>query len=247
MIWVPGAWYQNAWWSACPGIEKKGKGKAWSINFPDVNKVLYERSFSVPDNWKNSAIILDIERVSKDTFISINGNKAGSVQWPGGEIDISSFVTLGERNILNVVVIATPSKKEAFELMGTANAQVKLRQADLSSKGITGNVVQKCRPVKSYISDVFVQTSVRKKELKADIEFTGISKDEFVEVMAILEDEHGKSEKQFSEKVKLSASDKQTKSVSWKWENPRLWDLDQPNLYTLKISVNSKQINRILS
>lgn len=243
MIWVPGAWYQNAWWSACPGIEQKGKGKAWSVNFSDVNKVLYERSFSIPDNWKNSAIILDIKRVSTDAFISIDGNNAGSVQWPGGEIDISSFVKPGKRHILKVFVIASPSKKEVFELMGTANAQVKLKQANLSSKGIIGNVFLECRPIKSYISDVFVQTSVRKKELKADIEFTGISRDELVEVKAILEDEHSKSEKQFSTKVMLTASDKQVKSVSWKWENPRLWDIDQPNLYTLKISVNSKQIN----
>ena len=242
-IWVPGAWYKDAWWASCAGIEKKGTGDVWNSKLSEVNQAWYERRITIPTKWKNSAIILELSRVSTDAIIFIDGIKAGNIQWPCGELDITSYIKPGRTHDLKILVLASISQNEVMELMGTANSQAKIKPANLSSKGITGEVFLKCRPQETYIADVFVQTSVRKMELKAEIEFTGIKKSEVLTVKADVYNEKGTIEKQFYGAIELSVAKNQLKTIEWKWDNPRFWDLDQPNLYTLKLSVKSNQIN----
>jgi beta-galactosidase/beta-glucuronidase len=55
--------------------------------------------------------------------------------------------------------------------------------------------------------------------------------------VASLRDEKGKEEKRFTQTVNVAASPTQRVQVSWPWSNPRLWDVDQPNLYNLHLQV----------
>ena len=51
-------------------------------------------------------------------------------------------------------------------------------------------------------------------------------------------DEKGNVEKSFNTDAAVEAKDIQTVTVSWPWANPRLWDVEQPNLYTLRLTVS---------
>jgi beta-galactosidase len=240
---VPGVWYQDAWWTTAPGIIETGKGENWNLKMADISMALYKRSFLIPVEWKKKEIVLQFDRISTDAEVFIDSIKAGEIHWPGGELIISKFIKFGKKQNLSMKVIASASKEGLFELMGTANAQVNVKQAKLSSKGITGEVYIKTRQAKACISDVFVQTSVRKKEISATIEFSGIQKAENLTINAILYNAIGVLEKTFKAIIKVESLNCQVKTLTWKWDNPQLWDLDQPNIYTLRLSVNATGVN----
>ena len=50
-------------------------------------------------------------------------------------------------------------------------------------------------------------------------------------------DEKGAVEKTFTAAAAVEAKETQTLTLSWPWADPRLWDVGQPNLYTLRLKV----------
>jgi beta-galactosidase len=50
-------------------------------------------------------------------------------------------------------------------------------------------------------------------------------------------------EKRFTQTVTVKAAATQRLQATWAWENPRLWDLDQPNLYTLHLTARGAGID----
>ncbi|HZH96852.1 MAG TPA: glycoside hydrolase family 2 TIM barrel-domain containing protein, partial [Flavisolibacter sp.] len=101
----------------------------------------------------------------------------------------------------------------------------------------TGNVVMYSRPQQEHISDVFVKTSTRRGTIETEVEVSGnktagpwLFKSEVV-------DSKGQVIKTFEKSIALSAANNQTISVSANWNNPKLWELDNPNIYTVKVSM----------
>jgi beta-galactosidase len=99
-----------------------------------------------------------------------------------------------------------------------------------------GNVTLQSRPRGTYVSDVYIQPSTRKKQLGLDVELSGVKQSGPVQLVASLLDEKGKVEKRFIQTVNATAGATQRVKVNWAWPNPRLWDYKQPNLYTLRLT-----------
>jgi beta-galactosidase len=53
---------------------------------------------------------------------------------------------------------------------------VTTQAATLESKGLISDVLLESRPQNSFVSDVFVQPSTRKKQVTLDVELTGVAK-----------------------------------------------------------------------
>ncbi len=87
------------------------------------------------------------------------------------------------------------------------------------------------------MTDVFVRTSTRKKEISLDVELTGVKQAGPVQVVADMLNEKGEVEKSFAADATVVAKETQTVALSWPWADPRLWDVGQPNLYTLRLKV----------
>ncbi len=87
------------------------------------------------------------------------------------------------------------------------------------------------------MSDVFVRTSTRKKEVSLDVELSGVKQAGRAEFVAEMLDEKGAVEKTFTASAAVEAKDVQTLTLSWPWADPRLWDVGLPNLYTLRLKV----------
>jgi beta-galactosidase len=90
---------------------------------------------------------------------------------------------------------------------------------------------------RARVSDVFVRTSTRKKEVSLDVELSGVKQAGRAEFVAEMLDEKGAVEKTFTAAAAVEAKDVQTLTLSWPWADPRLWDVGQPNLYTLRLKV----------
>ncbi|MGE5610013.1 MAG: hypothetical protein ACM359_12220, partial [Bacillota bacterium] len=70
-----------------------------------------------------------------------------------------------------------------------------------------------------------------------DVELTGMKEPGPVHLIARMLDEKGQEEKRFERDIIVNTKDRATIKSAWKWHNPRLWDLGQPNLYTCVVQV----------
>jgi len=240
-ILVPGDWqHEND--NSTPGLIKRGTGKIWeNFNASQLTKAWYQHTRKIPENWQNKTVFLDFQRISTDAEIYINGIKCGKIDWPYGAVDISRVVKPGKDNILSILVAAVADQKEKTIIMGP-NEMYKA-EAKLDSRGIIGEIQLLSLPNSPQISDVFVQPSTRKRQIELDIELTDVNQKDRVEVIAQMLNEKGEIEQKFTTNANLKATPTQTIKTVWDWPEPRLWDVNKPNLYTLKLTAQGNKIN----
>lgn len=233
---VPGDWRRTGKApSLFSGVLAEGAGTAWKgVDWPNLPRAWYERSLHIPASWSGQHISLNLERVSTDAQIWVNGVDCGRVLWPAGKVDISKAARPGAENTLRILVVATPDEGMVAQWMRTATSQVTQHRASLLSAGLVDDVLLEARPREAHIGDVFVPPSVRKKQLGLEVEVLGATGG-LVHFEARLFDDNGKKEKSFSATAPVSPQAAQTIELTWDWANPRLWDYRQPNLYTLKL------------
>ena len=92
----------------------------------------------------------------------------------------------------------------------------------------------------AYASDVFCKPSVAKKELALEVTVSNPSAREAAGevVCEAVNPETKQAEKTFAPKpFTLAAGAQQTLQIAEKWDSPKLWWPDEPNLYTLRATV----------
>ncbi len=108
---VPGAWERGGWDALrYEGVLALGTGGPWeglktetpSQSFPvvalrGVDRAWYEREVTIPADWAGKRIVLDLDRVSTDARVFVNGRECGLINWPGGRVDVSSAIRAGAR------------------------------------------------------------------------------------------------------------------------------------------------------
>jgi beta-galactosidase len=237
---VPGDWQQETNQSV-PGIITRGRGKDWeNFNSKQLSKAWYQRNIDIPRDWTNRRIFIDLARVSTDAVIFVNGINCGQIAWPYGTIEITKVAKPGQ-NTLSILVVAVSDEKEKAVIMGPS--EIYTEKFNLQSRGIIGEVRVFSVPPGPLISDLFVQTSTRKKQIKLDVELKDVAQNGQVELIAQMLDEKGKVEQKFTGTAQVQAKPTQTVQVQWNWPNPRLWDVGKPNLYTLKLEVKGSGVN----
>ncbi len=248
-IHVPGSWQTS---EGSPGLaSSRAQGPAWWRfgNGRNTPCAWYVRKIKVPQAWAGRAVLLSLHRVSTDAIVYVNGKKCGAITWPSGEVDLTSAVTPGGEDTLWVEVMASrrgpASGSDAahvypMALYGQGNDPG--NSSRVSSKGLVGDVLLCSRPQGAHISDVFIQPSTRQKQLKVEVELNGaaVGPTHFI---ARLMNEQGKEEKTFEADATVPEGAQPTVTLSWPWPNPHLWDIQQPNLYTLKLKATGGGLN----
>ncbi|MDQ3814864.1 MAG: beta-galactosidase, partial [Armatimonadota bacterium] len=233
---VPGNWKNNG------DIVARGQGRIWqNFNGDRVNQVWYERTIKIPAEWDGRAMLLDFQRVSTDAEVFVNGQSAGQIRWPGGTVDITAHVKAGQDANLRLRVIAVDDRSQVEVYMGYL--QTEMKPASLDNKGIIGDVNLLSRPAGGYVYDVLMRPSTRQKKLNVDIELGGVAQAGNVELTARMLDEKGQVEQTFTKTLPVQATAMQKVTASWDWSNPRLWEVGQPNKYTMQLNVKSAGIN----
>jgi beta-galactosidase len=242
LIWVPGSWQRSGF----GGVIERGKGKVWEgFDGNQLGMAWYQREIRIPDAWQGRAVILDLSRVSTDAEVFLNGESCGRVEWPGGTVDLTAAAKPGG-NQLAILVNATQTETVGWNLMGVEPDQVHKTEAKLSARGIIGEVFLESRPKGAHVSDVFVQTSTRKHELKLSVELSGLAQAGDVEFSAAIVDlADGQRVKQFQATKALAAAAVQALDLAWTWDDPKLWDLDQPNLYRVHLQAKGPGLDDI--
>ena len=202
-----------------------------------MQKVWYERMIDIPASWKGRRIVVDFRRVSTDATVSVNGVPCGGVAWPYGQVDITKAVTPGSKADLRILVAATADTRNLALPMGPG-AQQQLKAANkLTSAGLIGEVFLLSAPQGPTVTDVFVQPSVRKKQVALEIEVTGMTQDATAAITATMFNAAGQPEQVFRGSLPLKAAPVQQATLTFPWPNPTLWTPEHPNLYNLRLDV----------
>ncbi len=233
---VPGNW-AGGWQAAVPGPGSRGKGPQWdAARLEQVSRCWYETTVQVPTAWRDRAVRLELTRVGTDAVVYANDVECGRIQWPNGSVDITRAAKAGETVRLRLLVAAVPEGQDVTVYMGPGNGQTWTQPAQLASRGITGEAFLRSRPSGAHISDVFVRPSVREKKLRLDVEVSGLPGAGAAGFTARMLDQAGEVEQTFRAERQLAQAGTQVVSLEWPWPTPRLWDLGQPNLYTLQLA-----------
>ncbi len=217
-IGVPSCWELQGFGTYQYGMRFYGKATPEGIA---DEKGKYKTEFMLPQEWAGRQIQLVFEAAFTEIHVEINGRKAGNGTYQGGftrhTIDVSDRVFFGSKK----------NRLEVEVLKESTNPQVNLaeRRADYwNFGGIWRPVFIVSKPSQNiqrvaidakadgfFTADVFLNRAVNGSKVSVDII-----------------DANGK--KVATSPTYIVVSDKA--KVEFRTENPKLWNAEQPNLYT---------------
>ncbi|HWV98481.1 MAG TPA: hypothetical protein VNZ64_02195 [Candidatus Acidoferrum sp.] len=239
---VPGSWQRSRGNSS--DYVALGGGPQWELyDGARVAHAWYERQVPISAEWQGRAISLRFDRVCTDAIVYVNGKECGRIAWPWGSADITSAVTPGQTANIRVLVAAIADAEQVGTFWQNAFMNVTYSAARLRTRGLTGSVFLESRASEARVTDVFVHTSTRNRTIALELELSGIKEAGPVHVIADMLTEKGELEKSFTAEATVEAKETQTLSPSWPWTDPRLWDVCQPNLYTLRLKIKGANLD----
>jgi beta-galactosidase len=239
----------NGDWQYMPAIGAAAKQPAgpWQVRpVPDAkgndDRMWYQRQVRIPADWDGRAVVMNIERVSTDATVFVNGEEAGVVNWPGGKVDLTPHIKAGADNRIRLLVVAVDDLKQVTQYMGYLDEPT--HEAKLDHRGLIGDVSLLSRPGGGHVAHVHIQPSVREQAVRVDVELAGVDRAGQLNFTAEMLDEDGQVEKTFTTTRQVGAGDQPTE-LRFDWPNPRLWDIGQPNLYTMRLTVEGDGVHDV--
>ncbi|MGD0089967.1 MAG: glycoside hydrolase family 2 TIM barrel-domain containing protein, partial [Planctomycetota bacterium] len=222
------------------------------LNGTHYERAWFKRIFDADAAWTGKRIKLHFGGVKFNSVVMLNGQKAGG-NFGGYEpfdVDITSAVKLGAANELLVGVhdwtgvfsekADLGSAKSWDELRGQPkNALLSPIGGLFSLYGIWDDVTLRVLPP-VHVEDVFVKTSVRKKQLAVDVTVVNESpnaSDIAVQGQVLHRNDGAKVLALPQAQVTLKAGESKTVTLTQDWPDPKLWTHLSPNLYNLRIEL----------
>jgi hypothetical protein len=186
----------------------------------------YQRELSVPKGWTGRRIALWAEYVNSLAVVYVDGKKAGEVRFPAGEVDLTATCRPGGKHVLSLLVVALPLKGVLLSYTDTNSArEVK---GSVARRGLCGDVYLTSASKAVRVTDVKLDTSVRKGEVTVSAALEGLAKDAAYNLrVKIVQD--GRVARAFTSKP-FKASDLKSGrvAVTEAWKPDKLWDIHTP-------------------
>ena len=219
----------------CNGGNATYKGIGW-----------YRRYFSAEESWKGKKVSLNFEGVMTESDIYLNGEKIYTRNggYMGFAVDITDKIKWDTTNVLAIRVSSAdnpdtpPGKPDAsldFHYYGgiyrdvtmTITDPIHITDALKEDKVASGGILVSYENVSKSSADIQVKTHVRNE---AD-------KDASLTVVQTLKDKQGKTVLENEKKQELKAGDDVQTVQTMKVDDPKLWNTDNPYLYSLVTGV----------
>jgi lysophospholipase L1-like esterase len=239
-------------WFKVPGIWPCAKTKAQKILLPAfynprkvaaMDTAWYKRTIKVPANWNGRKISIDFDMLQTRAQVFVDGKEAGEVWFPGGQVDITDEIDLGEEQDISILVTAKPLSAESNAFM--ASDRIVTTKSTVALKGITGDVYLISEPKNNTVQDVRVETSTRKENVTFDI---GIS-DATVKTISVdaVISKAGEKVREFTfDPTNVTFKDGRI-SVTSDWKDAELWDVDTPeNMYEAVLTLKDANTKTVL-
>lgn len=197
----------------------------------------YTKYLYIPKEWEGDSVGLYFDGAMMNAVVEVNGYKAGSQHYGYAPfyVDLTELVSFGEENR---ITIHTKTNTESYSRWYTGLGLY--RGAELLHGPKVHVVPNGIYVYAREITDntAFIEAQV---DVANELPRTGLA---MVEVY-LVEEQNGKaadiSDSVASAKqvIQIKASDKETARIALHVENPKLWDIDNPNLYRAIVRVKN--------
>jgi len=227
-----------------PGPWPRGEGQGqsiyaiqpWADRLGSLDVVWSAREITVPPEWQGRRIGLRLENVNAYATVFIDGHEAGSIVFPGDDLDITAACSPGKTQELAIRTIAQRLNPEGTNYL---SREEKVNNwSPCSYRGLCGDTFLTSAPAGERITDVKVDTSVRNWRLSIDAGLAGLTEGKSYALRArVLE--KGVEVLSAQSRSFTSADLKMGRMAFDKpWEAPKLWDTDTPeNMYDLSVEL----------
>ena len=238
---VPGCW---------PGITDFFQQYDCQILYPhpswkatklaDVTTAWYQREITVPAAWAGRRISLATGYVNSYAVVYVDGNRAGDIRFPGGDVDLTSVCRPGTKQVLSMLVTAMPLRAVIMSFSDTnAAKQVK---GTVPRRGLCGDVWLVGEPLAARIGDIRIDTSVRNGQITVNARLEELAADAQYTLHAQVADKGGKAVEFTSGPIRAGDLKDGRAVFSEKWKPAKLWDIITPeNQYDAAISLLDAQ------
>ncbi len=142
------------------------------VRLGTISAAWYQREFEVPSAWSGRRIALSLEYLNSFAVVWVDGQPAGEVRFPAGEVELTTLCRPGQKHLLTLAVVAMPLKGVMLSYGDTFGA--KKVQGRVERRGLCGDVYLLGTPAAARIAEVKVSTSVRKWEIAFDAALHGL-------------------------------------------------------------------------
>lgn len=226
------AWKRDEWNSVAG--KKEESGGTWK-----------RTTFVVPSEWSGWFVRLELGPLQRvDAVVFVNGEKAGEVLRPGGDLDVSRFVKPGLKNELRIyyTLSGEGTAHGPWEIGGWWQHFIEPGPCYIPARIVASKGPQ--------ITDVFANTSWREKRVKVEIE---LERCEPCETLTVdVRDQEGRVVKTASAKIadlkgrpSLYLPSATIYDVDIPWPDPVCWEFNRPYLYTATVSLGSQAIRTV--
>jgi hypothetical protein len=206
------------------------------VSLAGVTAAWYQREITVPASWQGRRIALEVEYLNSFAVVFVDGKKAGVARYPSGEVDVTAACRPAGKHVLGMLVVALPLKGVMLSHSDTnAAREVKGR---VERRGLCGDVYLASTPSAGRLTDVKVDTSVRKGEITVTAALDGLAADLPYTLHVEIRD-NGRAVNQFTSKPFKAGDLKAGRvTVSEKWKPEKLWDIHTPtNMLNLRVAL----------
>ena len=202
----------------------------------NITAAWYQREITIPREWAGRRIVLHAEYVNSFAIVYVDGKKIGEVRFPWGEVDLPSACQPGQEHVLSMLVVAMPLKGVMLSYNDTASARKV--QGRVARRGLCGDVYLASTPRNARISDVKVDTSVRKWRINVDVALQGLAKGSKYVLKANVTDGETTVREFTSGPFQSNELKDGRITLAEEWKPEKLWDVHTPqNMYHLSLSL----------
>lgn len=205
--------------------------------FKKLCKGYYKKTFKPEDGWEGNRVVIDFEGMLLVGDAYLNGKHIGKTDYGylGFECDVTNLLKWGEENVVEVVCDTQNPKSSRWYTGG----------------GLFRDVHLVVTPKLQYFTrhPLYITTNVKNGEAWVNVqaEFSNQSRDKIdtLTFAYTIKDQKGNvvADKKCTKKYYARQRTNEYKLDSVRIENPVLWDLDNPHLYTLEVAVIDNEGN----
>lgn len=210
----------------------------------EVSTAWYEREITVPANWTGRRISLAMEYVNSAAVVWVDGQKAGEIRFPGGELDLNGFCRPGGKHRLSAAVTALPLKAVLLSTADTFGTRTV--RGSVARRGLCGDVYLVSTPAGAKVADVRVETSVRRWELALEVALPGLDADAHYTLRAEITS-HGRKAREIRSRP-FTTRDLNSGRFAFTehWKPDKLWDTVTPtNIYEASVSLLDARVRAL--
>ncbi|MCK4282722.1 MAG: hypothetical protein KAX44_00270, partial [Candidatus Brocadiae bacterium] len=230
---VPGAWPRGNSWDK----QRLYPHPSWQgQNLAQINQAWHQRTIPIPPDWAGRRIAVSTEYLNSYAAVYVEGRKMGEIRFPCGEVDITPACRPGASHVLTLYVAAVPLKEVLVLYNQTGQSQEV--KGSVQARGLCGDVFLSATPRRSRVTDVKVETSVRKGELTLEVALTDLEPGKDYRLRALVK-QNGQVVKQLETGPFQAAALKNGRyTFAGPWKPDDLWDMHTPqNMQTLELSL----------